>query len=1779
MRSKKIRRKRKEKTKVRRRQTPKGGSKTKAYVINLDKRTDRWEQVQDRFKGSSFVLERVSAVEDPNGYLGCSLSFQKVVQMAKDNNLESVLIFEDDNKPLGDYETRWNTVKTWCDANNDWDIINGSARVMDEASVQLKYVLDNDVNLFTCSLVLNMNWIYINKSAYDKILAWKISEEYGCLDRYIGLLSEFKVYFVFPFLGVQENGFSDTLQTTNTKNVDHESRINVLTKILEDQKKTFQQGGSKVYIKASNATESEALYPILKNIYPDSEIIFEKTKDPTKKYELSVVYNDSDDISMPFLYYIGEVANHYMLNDSALNTNNIMQMSNNIMQMSNNIYSLVTTKEKRVIDMPNTVYLPMFLNVGPTIHTSNPFIREYTNNERPFLAAYIATHSPPHRDEMFKALHALDSTVDGLGSANHTKDIEMPGRNDGWWNLSKVYKDYKFGFAMENTNEDGYITEKIMNVYRGGAIPLYWGTSKVKDIFHPDSFIYLNDYPSLEEAAKDIVLISKDEERLKKMVNAPIFKKNINPDYSKYYDTRSPQWVIDIANSIKSRLNQNGDEKRRKPILLKKRKSVKRKGKTKRRRRHIVQKGGKKEDAINYKDITIGILSWKDCKTILNTLESYKKNGLLDLVNVIVYFQEIGEPEKEIAKKYNVSYLGTDKNIGIQLALLELIHNTKTSYFIHAESDFELIYDEDTVKKVLNESIKLLEHDHVDVVKLTDIENSGLFYTRDAWNNEYKNGLKNPKDFVWKLDALSYVENPEATFPNVYNIINYNYKWYLCTTKDNKWSNNIYIAKTEFMKSTIIPIIQSNKSDLDDYMNFEIAMDKYLETHSFTIARGKGLFTHNRLDRDSKCTLEDIQQGGGCEVSYFTVSTKDTPELQRLKTSAEKHGWNLDILGLEENTESLGWEDKNNKTGNYGNFSIKLNKEIEYVSKKNPEDIVLFTDAWDVICLGDCATLYERYKTFNKDLVFGAEKQCSPDGEKKTMYANQDVPFPYLNSGFFVGKAGVIKKYLMQYKGEKMNDQLFWTDIYLANQDAIALDSNATLVLNTWDTDGKYYEFANNIFTYTETGTQPLFVHANGHIKDKLDLFKVGGGKQKAYIINLANRPEKWERIQADFKDIFNLERFDAIKDEVGHRGCGKSFQALVQKAINENMDSILIMEDDCKPLEHFQERWEKVSKWLDVNDWEIFNGGAKMVSGTETTVIDTIDGDKILKINGAIHCNMIYVKKVAYQRILEWDWDKDWLIDYKYINTDKFKTLCIEPPLTSQYEGYSNTERVYKTGGKKITRKIRKKLTKKGVTKRKRQPKRKIHKGGAKNIHYITVSTKETPDLQRLVKSAKKYGWNLEVLGLELNTTNLGHSNNAKFGMKLRYPKTYIKDKNPEDIIVFSDAWDVVVSNTPELLLEKYATFKKDIVFSAENVCWPDGSREKEYDTQNEAFPYLNSGGYVGRLGTIRELLENYKDDEIDDQRFWTNMYFKHRDKIVLDTKAEIFLSMHDVNPSDFQFTDGIFTYKETNTTPVLVHGNGTSKGLLEIFTKNLQIGGNRQKVYVINLDKREEKWEKIQDDFKDSNFHLERFSAIEHENGNIGCGESFKALIRMAKKENMGHIIIMEDDCYPIGKFNERWSEIYEWLMKHKDKWEVFNGGPREEYGWAKELVYEVNKKVELYTSDGNIGTHFMCFNKSSYDRVLEWDLIKQKDLFDWYVNSRNRFKFLYVDPPIALQRDGKSNTNKSERKYSVNEKTQTRKKKRLNLNNRNDHINVIRNQKHINKNLTLKYNGKIA
>ena len=842
--------------KTRKTRKQKGGTnKDTAYVINLKDRNDRKSIITNKFKDSSIELEFFQVERHPSGaHAGTGDSFMKVIQKAKDLNLPAVLIFEDDNMPLENFDSRWKKTKEWLDSNKDkWEIFNGGARIYDNPTITLKYKVNDDINLFEMSNFLGLNWIYINASIYDKALEWKIEND-GPIDKYLGNNTIFKNLCIYPYLGLQEVGISNSWGKHMNLTEDDIRMKNIFQKELDSQK---QIGGDNntIYIKKDNKVETESLYPFLKNIYPNKTIEFVDNRDT---YDL-IIFGCNDGISpnQPHIIICGESyqpITRYKLNDP------------------NCVAYFLSNQHPDTKNIKNYYYFPLFLTIGHEIYNSSPFIRKYNHYNKTRLCAFVARNETEQRTKLFNALKVVDitNTVDGLGNALHNKDIVLP---QFWWDLPEIYKDYKFMFAIENTDEDGYISEKIMNGYRASCIPIYWGTSKVKEIFNPESFIYINDYKKAdnsidyEACAKDIIAISKDKNRYNKMITAPIFKEVTEGsyDFAKYYDTPSPQWVLDISNEIKQRLN--------------------------------IQKGGN-----NLNDITMGILSWKSCKTLQNSLESYKKNNLLNLINTFIYFQEIGDVEKKLGDSYSIPYIGTDKNIGIQKALIEMINNTKTKYFIFAENDFELIHNKEETQKVFEDCINLLENNDVQIVKLRDIQKPGEpVYSQYTYENDFKD-KPNQQEFSYKLEALSYIDSPEETFPNVYTIINYNYKWYKCSNIHSRWSNNIFIAKTDWLKNNVIPLIDRNKNNTKNIYIFENNIIENLK--NYNVAAGMGLFTHNRLERGG-CSFDDIKVGGkksrifsktrknkkqkggqqNPTIHCITVSTQDNDKLQRLLNS------------------------------------------------------------------------------------------------------------------------------------------------------------------------------------------------------------------------------------------------------------------------------------------------------------------------------------------------------------------------------------------------------------------------------------------------------------------------------------------------------------------------------------------------------------------------------------------------------------------------------------------------------------------------------------------------------------------------------------------------------------------------------------------------------------------------------------------------------------------------------------------------------------------------------
>jgi hypothetical protein len=97
-------------------------------------------------------------------------------------------------------------------------------------------------------------------------------------------------------------------------------------------------------------------------------------------------------------------------------------------------------------------------------------------------------------------------------------------------NLINFYKKTKFVITMENTKIEHYITEKLINGFRAGIVPIYWGSPHISKHFNPKRFIVLeDDSESAMDAVIDRMENMSDEEYFK-MVNEPIFNEGMNID-------------------------------------------------------------------------------------------------------------------------------------------------------------------------------------------------------------------------------------------------------------------------------------------------------------------------------------------------------------------------------------------------------------------------------------------------------------------------------------------------------------------------------------------------------------------------------------------------------------------------------------------------------------------------------------------------------------------------------------------------------------------------------------------------------------------------------------------------------------------------------------------------------------------------------------------------------------------------------------------------------------------------------------------------------------------------------------------------------------------------------------------------------------------------------------------------------------------------------------------------------------------------------------------------
>jgi hypothetical protein len=125
------------------------------------------------------------------------------------------------------------------------------------------------------------------------------------------------------------------------------------------------------------------------------------------------------------------------------------------------------------------------------------------------LCSYIASDKSTTKEQQFRVqlLKYFYSNKErysdiGLYGRGHNPfpenhDYEFDGK-------SIILKDYAFSITLENWVQDNYFSEKIMDCFMLGTVPIYMGARKILDYFNPDGIVLVDSFEKIIDEVNNL---------------------------------------------------------------------------------------------------------------------------------------------------------------------------------------------------------------------------------------------------------------------------------------------------------------------------------------------------------------------------------------------------------------------------------------------------------------------------------------------------------------------------------------------------------------------------------------------------------------------------------------------------------------------------------------------------------------------------------------------------------------------------------------------------------------------------------------------------------------------------------------------------------------------------------------------------------------------------------------------------------------------------------------------------------------------------------------------------------------------------------------------------------------------------------------------------------------------------------------------------------------------------------------------------------------------------
>ena len=409
-------------------------------------------------------------------------------------------------------------------------------------------------------------------------------------------------------------------------------------------------------------------------------------------------------------------------------------------------------------------------------------------------------------------------------------------------------------------------------------------------------------------------------------------------------------------------------------------------------------------------------------------------------------------------------------------------------------------------------------------------------------------------------------------------------------------------------------------------------------------------------------------------------------------------------------------------------------------------------------------------------------------------------------------------------------------------------------------------------------------------------------------VINLQRRPDKYERMMSRIKELgldkhAKVIRVDAIDGTIinnkwiedngikplpdyydsyrgrgitmGEIGCSLSHHKCWEMIADDegSIGSALILEDDAQFHSDFIEKVQEVNETTKDYPWELFYLGRKRINMIDEQ--EVFPGVVVPEFS--YWCLSYVVNKSGAKK----------LINSKFtsaiIPADEFVPMMIGKPniICQKYiENYNLDVLSALALTESLVKPENMAFVGSETEKTNVYFENKFYNDGVNKFTLITVATEENDQLDRFRKSCEYFNVPYKILGLgedwnggdAENGVLKGFGGGQKINLLRKELKTWLEVKN--HIIMFTDSYDVVLLQNPQEILNKFRQFKQPIVFSAEKTCWPATELSEKYPESLTDYKYLNSGGFIGYVPNILELIKDEIDDKDDDQLYYTQKY-----------------------------------------------------------------------------------------------------------------------------------------------------------------------------------------------------------------------------------------------------------------------------------------------------------------